>query len=1526
MPTPTLSEFVARALALADYRNLARENPIPVQIPLLNGETLIVVVAELEPNNVTLPFNVSWIVANPDSVDHMKVLRRTTAEQSVRYRNTWQEVTTYEDLISEAQFWDFSSGFNLGEVDVPQVSAATVEVRGLVKLNRAYVPDPSSPLVVGDNDLRMGNKRVPLPHNHPKMPITMLRGASGLNAWFAKLSTSNSPKAGEILAITGPGALPGEWLGVWRRPVAADIVYAGASFDRLTIKGPAGLTLDETQPFTFKADAVFSDGNNLIDAPVTWAVIGNGQYASIGATTGNFQSLDIPQNETVRVEARWTHPQSGVQQVAYVDVVIKDVTVKVNLVSIELIGVTELEENSIATYSVKATFDNGTTTGVTPTTFTSSNPGAGQFNPDSGVLEVGELTTDQTTTISATYTFNGVTKDANKQVQCIDLTVYPVSAVIVGANNVNEHTTTVYALRVTYSNGNQVNVPVTDWKSSDEEAGSINAVTGEFAAAINLFEDKPTTLSATYTLEGRTVTGTKQILVKDTTVYPVSAVILGSTAVAENSSSQYQFRVTFSDATVAVVSVSNWSINNPLCGTINSTTGQLITAADVAQDTAGTISASYTAFGATVSATFGVTIKDVTNYPVSARIIGQSQMDESTTQTLLFEVTYLDNTKINEPVTNWASSAAGVATVGAANGLVTAAVNLLSNGTSTISASWTKGGRTVSADLALTVRDKTNYPVSAVINGPATINEGGQADYTLAVTFTDGTTANRTPTWGITGGAGASVNTSGRVLAPVSVDANTTASLSASFTLDGRTVTATPKTITMLDTTVYPASARIIGPNSLMENTSQIYQLEVTYTDASKVIVAATNWASSVTSTATIDANSGQLSALETTGNKITKVTASFTAAGRTVGAELNVTVTDATNYPVSATIEGPATVEEGATAQFNLRVVFTDGTNSLVGSLDWASASPLVGVINASTGAFVAAANLTADATTKLTASYESDGIRVSAQFTTKVLDKTVYPVSVVISGPAVVDALATAQYDLRVTFDDASTVVMPASSWTSGNTATGGTINAAGLFTAKDNKSGANINTLLTGKYMLDGHEVTATKTIAVHDTTNYPASVAISGPNAVSSSVGDTAGTATYTAEITYLDGSKKSNPIGTWSVAGVSESDAVGTINAAGVFTANQKPGGANRNITMKFAYTEFGQTVNGTKSVSLTVVPVPVSIALNGPASVNAGVSQQYTAKVTMSDSSVIDVQAEFSTLAASSVATLSGAGILTVNASLAVATNITISGSYTAAGLTVTGTKSVSCEKAVLFTGITVSGTASMVSSGNGQYTVKANFDDGTDADVTSSTVYTSSLPAAGSFAVGTKGLFNASAVVADTNTVLTFSTTIAGVTKSATKDLKVTAPVQSGNSNPRWGVAMFSDIDFKGGKTAKDPNYDKPYTKWLGIQDFADKVMTNVLPSSNNGEAFTMNVGEAQYGYFMALKSLGNSTFTDQGIMIDGGFGGVTWTPEGEAGDTFDGLEVTYDCHDGQGPRQWMIFRTDWDSLGPITFKVRYL
>lgn len=1518
-----LSDYVRQAMAIADYRNLAWENPIPLEIPLANGEAFIVVVAHLEPNNVTLPFNVIWIVADPKSEHYQKVLRRYSAVAANGFRNSWTEIDTYEEMVAEPQFWDLSSGFNLGEVDAPQTGPATTDVRGFFKLNRDYADDAQAPVVVGDNDPRMSDDRDPLPHTHPKLPITMMLGATGLNAYHVKLSSAEPPKPGEIFMLTGKGAKDNEWVGKWRKPVRADLVYDGPTFDDIEILAPDG-NIPETVKVAFKANAILSDGTVIKNIPATWAVIGNGAAGSINASTGEFQSLDVDGNQTVRIEARWTHPDSGTARVKYVDVVVEDKTVQVNLTKIEIAGPTSVDEGNSATYTVTAFFDNGTTLGVTPTTFTSSNPGAGSFTPATGKLTVGQLTSNQVTNIAATYKFKDVTKAATLEVKANDVTVYPESARIVGPDRVDENTTTNFSLEVTYTNGTKVNVTATDWASTNEQAGSINAATGVFDAN-DLTEDKQTTLTASYTLEGRTVNGSKQILVHDATIYPKSAEILGSAAVNEGTTNTYQFRVTYSNDSVQIVSVTNWLLDNPAVGTINATTGQLVAANDVAQDTTGTISASFASEGKTVQATKQVTIKDITNYPVSAQILGTAQMNENTTQTLRFAVTYLDGTVVNEPVSDWASSNTSAATIAAASGVVTAAVELNANQQTSITASFTKFGRKVTADFTLTVRDVTNYPVSAAIQGASTVNENSTSDYTLQVTFADGTSATRPATWSIDKPAAGSINTSGRLSTLEQSNGNLGATISAEYTLNGHKVSAT-KAITVLDTTVYPTTARIVGQNSVNGGSTATYQLEVTYSDASKAVVNVTNWASSDTSVGTIDPNTGVLTGLTNKGNKTTDISASYTAAGRTVGDTLTVTVTDVTNYPVSAAIEGLDAIDEGGATTYKLRVTFTDGSNAVVDATDWTSSKTNVAVINGTTGALTAAANLTANATTDLAASYTSEGTRVSASKTITVRDITVYPKSAVVNGPATVDSEKTATYEMRVTFEDNSTKAITADSWTSSNTAAG-TIDSNGVFTAAQNKTGNNISTTLTAEYTLDGRKVTATKVIAVHDTTNYPSTVAVAGPNAVASSDASGAVKAQYTATVTYLDGSTKASTGGVWSIVTATQGDNVGSIDQNGVFTSNPTPSGATRNFTVRYVHTELGRDTTGNKSVQLTVVPYLQSLAITGAASVASDSTSQYVARATMSDSSGKNVTAAWSTTAASTVATINAStGVLTTK-HLSADTNVDITAAYTENGISKSVTKTVKVLKAVELQTVTITGDNTMASAGSKQYAVTAAYTDGTTKTVTSNATYSNSNANAGAFDTTTKGLYKAKTVSANQSDTLTASYTENGITKSGTLAISVTYTAPTGDSLPRYGVAMFSDTDLTGGKTGNDPNYNKPYTRWSGVNDFVAKVMTNKMPTSNSGETFQFNIGQAQYGYFMHPASLGNyCEFTDQSNNVPGGMSGASWTPEGEIGESYDPIDITYDSGDGKGPQPWKFYRTDFDSLGVINFKVKYM
>lgn len=1522
-----LTAYINQAVAVADLRNLAVENPVALRYQLNNGEVLIVVVSHIEPNNVTVPFNVLWIVANPDSPDFYKMLRRSSAEEHNGYRNTWSEIATLDSMMEELQYWDTSNGLSLGEVDAPGVGASTTMVRGFVSLNAVYLAEPSRPVVVEKDDGRMSDARPPAEHTHSLTPITMIKGAGGINEYAVVINALNDPKPGHILALLGPGAKPNEMNAIWRQPVASDLTYDGPMLTHLEIIGPVDAKLNEQTPFTFTCRAHFDNDTSELVSP-EWLIVGNNQVATIGGNSGNFISVDVSEEQVVRVQASWRQPESGVRVSAFVDVTIEDATVYLELDRIEIVGPVQVNENSESVYSVVAYFDNATSGGVTPDTFTSSNPGAGSFKKSTGVLTVGELAASQDTVISATYTFRGETRAATLNVTCTDLTVYPESAIIVGPAEVEEGEVTAYLLRVTMTNGTKQDIVESDWASSNEQAGTIDG-SGLFTAIDGLREDLRTTLSASYTLEGRTVYGSRQILVKDVSVYPASAVIVGPATVREDKTAQYQLQITFSDASTTIVSATDWAIDNPALGTIGAATGQLKAVEDVDVDVTGNITASFTQNEITVNATFPVTVTDETNYPLTARIIGAVTLDEGKTQTLQFEVSYQDATKAIVPVSNWASNKTSAATINPVSGIMTAVPNLLGDEVVIITASHFADGRTVEAQLQVTIRDATNYPVSAVISGPATIDEGGQADYTLAVRYADGTEGNRTAQWAITGGEGATVNSNGRVNAPANVDANAIAQLTASFTLDGVTVTASAKPITIIDTTVYPVSALILGPNQLVEGESKTYQLEVTFSNATRSVVPVTDWASTNPDVGIINASSGSFSALDVEGTKTTTISASYVSNGRTVGNTLLLSVLDTTNYPTGATIVGPLTVDEAGEATYQLKVTYTDGSDNLVVATDWTSSKTSVGVINPTTGAFTAATNLTQDGTTALRATYLSHGVTVEGNLTITVKDKTDYPVSAVVEGVAIVDSLGSTVFQLRVTFESMTSKVMPAV-WTATNPAAGA-IEEDGTYNALENVSGMNVTAVVKGSYTLDGREVSATKSIAVRDLTNYPASIAIVGASAVDSS--DTVGAKTvqFVANVKYVDATMANGVTATWSVIGSSEADEIGTIDGTGLFTTNPKMTGATRSVTVRAEYVEHGRTVHITRALVITVVPFPSSLRIEGPARVGSETSTLYKAFMTNSSGVESEVASDFTSTVAVGVATLGSNGQLTTKRLNADET-ITIGATFSSNGSTVTANRSITIAKIVEIERIEVAGPTEFDSGTSGQYTVTAFYDNATQEDVTSSASYSVSVPEAGSFSAITLGMFTASNTAEDIATDLVFSFSANGATKSKTIAVNVIAPDVSGSAEPRFGVAMFADIDFTGGEG--ENIYGTPYTQWTGIQNFGDSVMTNLLPME--GGEFTFEIPEGTYGYVMYPASLvggaGNrATFIDMGSMLTGGMGGVTWTPEGEIPEdvmdptAFDGMDVTYDSGDGTGPQPWVIHRTDWDSLGTAKFSVSF-
>ena len=1451
-----LNEFIERSILTADKRNLAVENPITLLVDVGNSETFYLVISYLEPNHVTLPLNVTWIVMDEADPDYRKALRRVSAISSGGRRNTWARLTTYQDFLDEMQFWDLSATFQPGEVQVAGVTAASETKRGLFELNRAPA-DADNPIVIGDNDPAMTNERQPLPHAHPLLPASMVAGSTGINEFYVTITDGQSPNAGEVLMLSGQGDETNEWLGQWRPVVQGDIAYDGATFDSLTINSPVGSTVDEGIPVVFTADAHFSDSSSIASVPVEWTLIAGQSAGNISPSTGVFNSNDNSGDQLVRVQATWTHADSGQMQTATFDLTVVDTTITAVLESITINGVGNVDEGGGTTpFTITATYDDTSTAGVTPTTFTSSNPAAGTLDAVTGIFTTASnVTNDQLTTLTATYTENGQTKSDTLDLTVVDTTVYPQSAEVIGQDSVGEGQSATYVLNVTFTDLTTSQVTVSDWAVDNAAAGSINAVTGVFTAVPALSSAEAAIVSASYTSNGVTVTGNKNISATDDTVYPVSAVVLGATSIEEGASSIYQMEVTFSDTTTAIVAVSDWVSSNTGVGTINATTGELTGAGDLAANGTTDVSASHTASGTTVNASLTVTVTDETNYPVSAAIVGSANMNEGTAQAVLLRVTYQDTSTADITLTadSWTSSNIAVATIDN-SGNVTAALNLQSGGATVITGTYTENGTTVSDTLNLNVLDITVYPVSAVILGLGTVSEGTTTSYQLQVTFDDTSVSIMPATdFAIDNATAGAITTTGEFTSASGLLGNEVGNITASYTLDGQTVNGL-LAITVSDDTVYPVSANIVGAISKDENTVETYTLQVTFSDASTSVVAVSDWASTNTSVAAINASTGLMTALEQTGNGTTTISASFTSEGTTVSDTHVVTVIDTTVYPVSAEVLGAVSVDEGQTETYTLQVTFSDASVQVMAVTDWASTNAAAAVINATTGLMQATANVIGDGTTSISASYTANGTTVSDSANVTIVDQTVYPVSAVIIGANTVDELASSTYAMSVTFDDTSVVTMPVTDWAIDVPAAGSINATTGEFTAASNATQANIVTNVSASYTLDGATVSASKAIGVVDTTPYPVSAVISGL----ASVGEGAST-NYVFTVTYTDASVVIVSPADWSI---DNATAGAIVAGTGAFTASGDVT-ADQNGTISASYFESGITVSDTLAITVTDdIWVPVSLAINGAASVDEGQSSLYTLTVTYDNAQTATVTATdwaLSNAAAGSINATSGL-LTTADVTADQVGNITAS--YTENGATVNDTLAVTVNYLAVPVSAVIIGSATVNESDSDGYLFRVTFDDASVSDVTISDWAASDITAGTINAV--TGLFTAAiAVTEDKPCTLSGSFTANGATVNAnlaittinSMNLPVSASVLGVNSLDEGSAATFQF----------QVTYEDTTTAIVAVSDWA---VSNAIAGVINANSGLFNASPDVSG---AQVTDITASYTEQGVTVNG-------------------------------------------------------
>ena len=397
------------------------------------------------------------------------------------------------------------------------------------------------------------------------------------------------------------------------------------------------------------------------------------------------------------------------------DVAFSIVAEPASLTSLALSGLNSVNENSSNNYIATASFSDGSTAVVTASASWSENSSYASVS-SSGVLTTTEVPSNQMATLSASYTYSGVTKSASKVISINDVVVPKTlqSIQITGANSVDENTGSNYLATAFFSDGSTSVVTASSTWSEDSSFATISNV-GVLSTS-EVTTNQSVNVSASYTFSGVTKSASKAVTINDVVV-PVtlqSIQITGANSVDENTTANFLATAFFSDGSTSSVTASAaWSENSALAS-INSN-GQL-TAGDVPANQVVTVSASYFYAGVTKSATKNVTIIDV---PViadltSIRILGANSVVGGQTRQYTIEATFSNGTKDTlTSAATWAENSS-FATITQSGLLNTQSVDV--DRPVTISASYETDGITKTNTLLVQVTPKKNVSIAPIIS------------------------------------------------------------------------------------------------------------------------------------------------------------------------------------------------------------------------------------------------------------------------------------------------------------------------------------------------------------------------------------------------------------------------------------------------------------------------------------------------------------------------------------------------------------------------------------------------------------------------------------------------------------------------------------------------------------------------------------------------------------------------------------------------------------------------------------------
>jgi hypothetical protein len=313
------------------------------------------------------------------------------------------------------------------------------------------------------------------------------------------------------------------------------IAVASPSLTSVNVSGPS--SVNENGAGSYTATATLSDGGS---SPLTTGVIwSENASATTISTTGVLSAGSVSSNQMVTVTASYTHngvTRSGTKAVTIVDV-------PKSLTSVSVTGPASVNESSTGAYAATATFSDGSSSTVTTSSTWSESSSATTIST-SGVLSAGSVPSNQSVTVTASYTYSGVTRSGTKAVTIVDVPKALTSVSVTGPVSVNENSTGAFAATATFSDGSSSTVTTSSTWSESSSATTISSAGVLSAGSVS--SNQSVTVTASYTYSGVTRSGTKAVTVVNTLSYTSSP----APGIYTSGGNVLKVKATFSGSTV----------------------------------------------------------------------------------------------------------------------------------------------------------------------------------------------------------------------------------------------------------------------------------------------------------------------------------------------------------------------------------------------------------------------------------------------------------------------------------------------------------------------------------------------------------------------------------------------------------------------------------------------------------------------------------------------------------------------------------------------------------------------------------------------------------------------------------------------------------------------------------------------------------------------------------------------------------------------------------------------------------------